>query len=399
MSEENKEIYSSEQKLVKDFLNEVKRRLPFWLKDVKEDVDEIIEELENHIWDRATELADGQEPSPDQIEQVISQMGSPGKIASEYKRRGKPKYFITEELWPQYQRSMIIFGAVLVAINIIIAFARIGSHTAGEIFGGLFQGIFTSLAIVLIITTVIFAALSHEGYLPDDLEGKVPFFVINLRGLRTRSDDADVAYAEPAEAAAKMVTDDRPVRIIKEEPTTTIVREKVIVEPRTVYIDRRPHRPKRKSKHYLGRDYLGEGISGIIFGTVIMILPFMPFLDFLAMPMALKYWFLIFGGMGLALGLIRFFQAIIGRMVNFQQFLMFIGMIPRAASIPLFLALKNRPEILLTWLQDKLINHITADNVQLAVVIISWVVVGATILALISELSRIIKLGVNGFPE
>ena len=91
MSENNKEIYSSEQKLVKDFLYEVKRRLPFWLRDQKEDVNEIIEELENHIWDRATELADGQDPSPDQIQQVINQMGSPGKIASEYKRRGKPK--------------------------------------------------------------------------------------------------------------------------------------------------------------------------------------------------------------------------------------------------------------------------------------------------------------------
>lgn len=412
MSEENKETYSSEQKLVKDFLYDVRRRLPFWLKDQKEDVDEIIEELENHIWDRATELAEGDDPSPEQIEQIINQMGSPGKIASEYKRRGKPKYFITEELWPQYQRSMMIFGAALVALNIIIAFARIGSHSAADIFGGLFQGIFTSLAIAVIITTVIFAALSHEGYLPDDLEGKVPFFIINLRGLRTTTDDNGVVQTETA--AAKTATVDKPVRIIKEEPfprtekttvireqPTTIIREKVVVEPRTIYVDRlrATPRPKRKSKHYLGRDYLGEGISGIIFGTIIMILPWMPFLDFLAMPMTLKYWFLIFGGAAVVLGLIRFFQAIIGRMVHFQQFLMFIGMIPRAANIPLFLALKNRPEILLTWLQDKLIGHITPEHVQLAVVIITWVVVATTILSLIAELSRIIKLGVNGFPE
>jgi len=410
MSEKYKETYSSEQKLVKDFLYDVRRKLPFWLKDQKEDVDEIIEELENHIWDRATELADGYDPSPDQVEQIINQMGSPSKIASEYKRRGKPKYFITEELWPQYQRSMMIFGAALVALNVIIAFARIGSHTAADIFGGLFQGMFTSLAIAVIITTVIFAALSHEGYLPDDLEGKVPFFIINLRGLRSSSDESRVAQAETA--AAKTVVEDKPVRIIKEQPfpstekttvirerPTTIIREKVVVEPRTIYVDRPRSRSQRKSKHYLGRDYLGEGISGIIFGTIIMILPFMPFLDFLAMPMTLKYWFLIFGGAGVALGLIRFFQAIIGRMVHFQQFLMFIGMIPRAANIPLFLAIKNRPEILLTWLQNKLIGHITPEHVQLAVVIIAWVVVATTILSLIAELSRIIKLGVNGFPE
>ncbi|MHA1124064.1 MAG: HAAS signaling domain-containing protein [Candidatus Heimdallarchaeota archaeon] len=410
MSEYNKEIYTSEENLVKNFLNEVRRKLPFWLKDQKKDVDEILEELENHIWDRATELAEGSDPSPDQIEQVINQMGSPAKIASEYKRRGKPKYFITEELWPQYQRSLIIFGAVLIGLNIIIGLFRIGSHTAGEIFGGIFQGIFTSLAIVTILTTIIFAALSHEGYLPDDLEGKVPFFVINLRGLRTRSDESRATQAEPA---AKAVTEDKPVRILKEEslppvekttmvkePTTTIVREKVIIEPRTVYVDRPRPKTKRKRKHYLGRDYLGEGISGIIFGTIIMILPFMPFLDFLAMPSALKYWFLIFGGMCLVLGLIRFFQAIIGRMVHFQQLLMILGMIPRAANIPLFLALLNRPYILLTWLQNIIPESAISDYYVLVIVkVVVWFTVVTTALSLIAELSRMIKLGVNGYPD
>ena len=388
MSEINKENNNNEQKLVNNFLEDVKKRLPFWIRDQKNDVDEIIEELENHIWDRATELAEGNDPSPEQIEQVINQMGSPGKIASEYKRRGKPKYFITEELWPQYLRSLMIFGAIFVGLNIIISLLRIGSHTAGAIFGGIFQGIFSSLAIVVVLTTAIFVFLSHEGYLPADLEGKVPFFIINIELCRSRK--ADRAYAaEPAVKQEKVTVGTRPL------PRT--IEKRVYREPRTVFVER--DRPKRAHKHYLGRDYLGEGISGIIFGTVVMVLPFMPFLEFLAMPTLLKYWLLIFGGLVLAAGLIRFMQAIIGRMLRFQQVLMFFGMVPSALNIPLFLALKHRPDILLTWLQDILSKWITADNVQLMVTVLVWFTVAVTALKLVSELTRIIKLEVNGFPE
>ena len=88
MSNENNNNSNSSdrrQELIKSFLDEVERKLPFWLKDQKEDINDILEELETHIWDRATELAEGGEPSEEQIELVIEQMGSPSKIAGEYK--------------------------------------------------------------------------------------------------------------------------------------------------------------------------------------------------------------------------------------------------------------------------------------------------------------------------
>ncbi len=34
----------------------------------------------------------------DAVRQSISEMGNPTEIADEYKRRGTPKYYITEEL-------------------------------------------------------------------------------------------------------------------------------------------------------------------------------------------------------------------------------------------------------------------------------------------------------------
>ena len=77
----NLENLNEDQRLVKEFLDEVERKLPFWLKDEKKNVVDILEELETHIWDRATELADGEEPSIEDIKQVIDQMGTPSKIA------------------------------------------------------------------------------------------------------------------------------------------------------------------------------------------------------------------------------------------------------------------------------------------------------------------------------
>ena len=152
------------QELIKTFLDDVERKLPFWLKDEKENISDILEELETHIWDRATELAEGGDPSEEQIEIVIEQMGTPSKIASEYKRRGKPKYFITEELFPLYTKILIIVGAVLVGFNFIgMLFSIIGATSARAVFGGFFQGIFVSFAIALVLITIQFVYLSKEG--------------------------------------------------------------------------------------------------------------------------------------------------------------------------------------------------------------------------------------------
>ncbi len=79
MSNENNNYDNSSdrrQELGKTFLYDVERKLPFWLKDEKDNITDILEELETHIWDRATELAEGGEPSEEQIELVICSISS-----------------------------------------------------------------------------------------------------------------------------------------------------------------------------------------------------------------------------------------------------------------------------------------------------------------------------------
>ena len=157
------------QRLIKEFLSKVKEKLPEWMKEKKEHK-EVIRELEEHIWDKAEDLAPNGEPTEQTVRQAIWALGTPKEIAKEYKRRGTPKVYITEELWPYYTKSLIVvFGIIIIA------------HIVGFVFSVLFAGIFdfnifnifTNILAAFAIITIIFVALSMEGYLPEDFKSKV----------------------------------------------------------------------------------------------------------------------------------------------------------------------------------------------------------------------------------
>ncbi|NPE07159.1 MAG: hypothetical protein GNW80_02660 [Asgard group archaeon] len=409
------------QELIKTFLDEVERKLPFWLKDEKDNIADILEELETHIWDRATELAEGGEPSEEQIELVIEQMGSPGKIAGEYKRRGKPKYFITEELFPLYTKILIIVGAVLVGFNFIgMLFSIIGATTAREVFGGFFQGIAVSFAIALILITLQFVYLSKEGYLPDDFSrftSRLPSTV--RRFFETRPKETIDATQIKPDAAVKTVSEPTstetilpiaaPMVVVKTEKPQ-IVKETIIIKEPRVIKEERQTRPERvvKYKRDLGRNYLSEGITGMVFGTALVVLPFLPLFDFMGTS-PLRYWLVILGGISLAIGIIRFLQALVGRLLRLQQGLMFLSVLPKAAYIPLWLSLIRtifeydgfHQEVLklINWL----VNNVdwwwwTQDTTFLVLQIIIYVTVAINAISILSELTRIGRLEAEGFP-
>ncbi len=414
----NSNSFDRRQELIKSFLDDVERKLPFWLKDEKDNITDILEELETHIWDRATELAEGGDPSEDQIELVIEQMGSPSKIASEYKRRGKPKFYITEELYPLYTKILIIVGAVLVGFNFLgMLFSIIGATTAREVFGGFFQGIFVSLAIAVILITIQFVYLSKEGYLPDDFSrftARLPstiqrFFETRPKETRETTDAKPEVAAQsfheptPTETTVPIVA---PKIIVKTEKPQ-IVKETIIVkEPRVI----RETRPERvvKYKRDLGRNYLSEGITGMVFGTALVIMPFLPLFDFMGTS-PLRYWLVILGGISLVIGIIRFLQALVGRLLRLQQGLMFLSIFPKAAYIPLWLSL-IRPVFEYDGLHLEIVNKINwlVTNVDwwwwdqsttfLVLQIIIYVTIAINAISILSELTRIAKLEAEGFP-
>jgi len=161
------------ERLVKEFLKDVKIKLPDWLKDKKE-YKEILAELEDHVWSKAEELSNTGQPTLETVQVAIEQMGTPENIAKEYKRRGTPKVYITKELWPLYIKVLTILFLVIIAVNIIIPIINVifdnisADEIVESIATGLQAGLFGSFAVV----TIIFVALSMQGYFPEDFKSK-----------------------------------------------------------------------------------------------------------------------------------------------------------------------------------------------------------------------------------
>ena len=161
------------ENIVKDYLKDVKKALPDWLKDKKEHK-EILADLEEHIWQKAEELSDIGQPTEDSVQLAIAHMGTPKSIAKEYKRRGTPKVYITKEMWSLYKKVLIIVFSVIIGISIFsqlisIIFENVAiDEIADNIIMGIQNGIFASFAII----TIIFVVLSMEGYFPEDFRSK-----------------------------------------------------------------------------------------------------------------------------------------------------------------------------------------------------------------------------------
>ncbi|MBA7505796.1 hypothetical protein ES706_04473 [subsurface metagenome] len=156
--------------LVKEFLKNVKKKLPEWLKEKKKEVKDILVELEEHIWEKAEELSGMAQPTEDSVRLAVAHMGTPESIAREYKRRGTPKYYITEELWPLYTKVLKIILVVIIAIAIFSTVLNLMTGNLEEAlsFFGYFMGFFSAFTIV----SIIFVVLSMEGYFPEDFKSE-----------------------------------------------------------------------------------------------------------------------------------------------------------------------------------------------------------------------------------
>jgi hypothetical protein len=162
------------EKTINEYLKEVKAKLPEWLKDKKEHKD-ILAELEEHIWSKAEELSETGHPTESSVKLAITHMGTPERIAKEYKRRGTPKVYITEEMWSLYTKVLMIVFSVIVAINIVtqIVFDLIlGGEPIIEVLGSLIMAIQGGLVISFLIISIVFVGLSMEGYFPEDFKSK-----------------------------------------------------------------------------------------------------------------------------------------------------------------------------------------------------------------------------------
>ncbi|MCK4371343.1 MAG: hypothetical protein KAW03_09765 [Candidatus Lokiarchaeota archaeon] len=287
------------QIIIKEYLKEVKSKLPEWLKDKKEHK-EILAELEEHIWNKAEELSNMGQPTIESVRTAITHMGTPESIAKEYKRRGTPKYYITEELWPNYLKVLgivfaVIFGIVLISQIIDFVF---GNVSIGGLIGNIFQGIQIGFLSSFAIISVIFVALSMEGYFPEDFKSK------EIRE--------------------------------KERKQLEIAREKGIPISE---IKKKPVKPYIKP--------VGEiigGAIGIIIGIVLIVQPIPAINDVINSEFLL---YLQFAGLFIfSEGVLDISRGLIGnRQMVMQQVIHGITIVVKLASISVIILMMNRPDI------------------------------------------------------
>ena len=336
---------SEQELLIKEYLDEVTKKLPIWLKtDVKE-LKDFQNELEDHIWDKATELAEGNKPDAWHIKEAIHIMGSPRKITREYRRRGKPKFYITEELWPLYYKSLIVVGVIILFANVVSMAFEIGKTTAGQVAAGFFGSIFEGFVIGFAAVSLVFVQLSMHGFLPEDFK----------------------KMTEPRKGVARIKIETKKYK----EP-----KPKKIIPSQT--------------------ELLINGIMGLTFGFTLIFFPFARFVDYYAFDMVnLTLWLRYFGGIILVSGIIAFSRALVGRHVRFQQLFIGLSLIPSSLIITLFLQLLNNTAILI----DPLLGVFPGADILLYVKIGVIFTVVMTIFGMFSEISRMIRLEIYGFPK
>ncbi|OLS28508.1 MAG: hypothetical protein HeimAB125_23740 [Candidatus Heimdallarchaeota archaeon AB_125] len=332
------------RELINAFKSEVKKKLPIWLTAKVGELKDFLDELEDHIWDKATELAEGADPEAMHVREAIVQMGSPRKIAKEFRTRGTPKFFVTEELWPWYYRSLIFAGIVSILVNMITMAFKLGKGDTGAIVGNAFWEMFVGFAFAFAAITLLFVQLSYQGFLPEDFK-----------------------------------------RLVEEEP------RKHPKKPRKG----KPKKPKATIS--TSGSYLFEAIVGFVIGGVLIFYPFASINEpFMATYMVgFAYWLKLVGGAMVIGGIIRFAQALVGKRLRFQQLFIALHIIPTSLNLALFLRLHFNPELIQVALQ----NRFTAANIPQIVKII--VILGAvfSIIGMFGELVKVAQLEVYGFTK
>lgn len=160
------------QLLANKYLAEIKAALPGWLTENKKETQDVLEEIEQHVWDKAGELAGNQNISEANIRTAIEVIGTASKIAAEYKRRGTPKVYISKELWPLFTRTMIIVLSLVVGLSAIGLVFNLQSNNIGTAILQFLSGIWTGSLQVALIIILIFVGLSMEGFMPEDFSGR-----------------------------------------------------------------------------------------------------------------------------------------------------------------------------------------------------------------------------------
>ncbi len=380
---------SEKNNLIDDFLEEVKNKLPEWLKDKPDQVNEILFDLEQQIREKAIEFSGLEELTQSVIEKAIYAIGPPESIAKIYKKRGTPKFYITEELWDFYLRALLFSLAIVVVVNFIRIVVQFFFKVWYLLILDFFSGVYIGFLIVIVIVSGLFVFLSMEGYLPEDF-GELPRYL----GLIIQSKTADMISERERREFITIETKEK-IRETKTKTKETITQAKENIIEAKEKVSEAHKKAKKKIRTVSTGDLIARSILGIIFGLVCIIQPFYilePYfeLEFLE-------WLRFFGLVVLIGALIEVIRLAIGaNNIGGQKVMLVINGLFNIAYFPLLIYLINRPDIFPIYLFSGF--QISAITPGLVLDIYHWVGAALAIILVFTVSFNIYKAARLGDP-
>jgi len=402
----------SENKIVKNYINQVKQKLPEWLKWKEEELKSVLDDLEAQLYGEARAISGGEELTDADIKEAVGRMGTPESIAKLYKRRGTPKFYLTQELFDFYLRTLFFFFGVIIFINIIVGVFQFFFTVWWEVLGGMFSGIWIGCLIVAIVITIVFVYFSMEGFLPEDF-GIIPkrLAIIFPISFTEKSMEETRAYTkqhiEEARmlgreklAAAKARVEEKLAesKVVKEErrAEARLFRKKKLSEAKALRKEKLEDAKQKRLFKKTQPVTIGELIfgtsAGIIFGLFLIIQPFS--VTGLMLPAFLD-WLKLLGFLIFVSGLFDLIRLVIG-VSNYtgQQVFLIIGAIYNLSYIPVFLLLLNQPEIFpILLFSGGSIPIIPSDPLNITYIVYFWVIIVIIIGIIGGMIGKFVKVG------
>ncbi len=390
-----------ENKLVKNYIAQVKQKLPEWLKWKEEELKNILYDLEQQLYNEARAISGGESLTDADVQEAIMRMGTPESIAKLYKRRGTPRFYITQELVDFYLRSLFFFFGVVFFINVLGAVFQFFFKNWWEVLGGMLNGIWIGCLISAIVITIVFVYFSMEGFLPEDF-GIIPKRLAILFPFNFNEEQLEESkiYTKQKIQEARVLREEKMVAA-KHRAKEKKIEIKAIEKEKlaTAKVLRKQKVEEAKLKREIGKTQpvtIGELIfgtlAGIIFGLILIIQPFA--VAGLMQPGFLE-WLKMMGFLIFVSGLFSLIRLVIG-VSNYtgQQVFLVIGAIYNLAYIPLFVLLINQPEIFpISLFSGGNIPAIPADPTNIIFIVYFWVIIAIILGIMGGMIGNFFKVG------
>ncbi|NHJ22358.1 MAG: hypothetical protein EAX91_15540 [Candidatus Lokiarchaeota archaeon] len=157
-----------EAEMINQYLCEIKNNLPLWIRLNKTELNEILNEIEDHIWEIAIENTENKKPNETDLQIAISQIGDPKELANKYTAKSTPRVFISNELWPFFLRylKIILFSCIFsMLFPFAWSFVVFGINLESLSFYMRLYLLIIYISLGLVIS-IVFFYLSTYGYIP-----------------------------------------------------------------------------------------------------------------------------------------------------------------------------------------------------------------------------------------